>query len=204
MEKATNVWENPLKSLARSKAIVSRTNLVSLKQDHPLARWAKKKKKEEAQTQISQVSLTAGGELLKSEVCSPSLRPKWPCPGGRTWSGLSRPAGRLRWRRRRSLCGWRSHSVKAEEKKRKNADVLLYLYLNKNSLQIPTTFFFAHPDLHVSPLAEPLFSRFRGGEFRHFFSIELQNAWVFVPHDLPQEKRHNISRLPVWCVEQVR
>ena len=30
-----------------------------------------------------------------------------------------------------------------------------------------------YPDLHMSPLAEPLLSRFGGSEFGHFFPIEL-------------------------------
>lgn len=36
----------------------------------------------------------------------------------------------------------------------------------------------------MSPLSEPLLSRFGGGEFRHFFAVELQDAGVFMPHDL--------------------
>lgn len=43
-----------------------------------------------------------------------------------------------------------------------------------------------YPDLHMSPLAEPFLSRFGGGEFRHFFPIELQYARVFMPHDLQE------------------
>lgn len=38
----------------------------------------------------------------------------------------------------------------------------------------------------MSPFAEPLLSRFGGSEFRHFFPIELQDARVFMPHDLQE------------------
>lgn len=44
----------------------------------------------------------------------------------------------------------------------------------------------AYPDLHVGPLAEPLLSRFGGGELGHLFPVELQDAGVFVPHHLQQ------------------
>lgn len=42
----------------------------------------------------------------------------------------------------------------------------------------------SYPDLHMSPFAEPLLSRFWGGEFSHLFSIQLQDTRVFMPHDL--------------------
>lgn len=102
-----------------------------------------KKNKKQTQTQISQVSLTAG-ELLKTEACSPSPRPKSPCPEGRTWSGLSRPAGHLQWRRRHSLCGWRSRSVNAEETKGKCWCVALSLFKHKQSTNTNNFFFFAY------------------------------------------------------------
>lgn len=38
----------------------------------------------------------------------------------------------------------------------------------------------------MSPLTEPLLSRFGRGEFRHFFPIQLQDAGVFMPHDLQE------------------
>lgn len=44
----------------------------------------------------------------------------------------------------------------------------------------------AYPDLYMSPLAEPLLSRFGGGEFRHFFPVELEDTRVFMPHDLQE------------------
>lgn len=42
----------------------------------------------------------------------------------------------------------------------------------------------SYPDLHVGPLAQPLLPRFGGGELRHLFAIQLQDARVLMPHDL--------------------
>lgn len=40
------------------------------------------------------------------------------------------------------------------------------------------------PDLHVGSFAHPLLPRFGGCELWHFFSIQLQNTWVLMPHHL--------------------
>lgn len=53
---------------------------------------------------------------LRTNECLPSPQPKWPCPEGRTWSDLSRPAGYPQWTQHRSPGGWQSHSVKGEKK----------------------------------------------------------------------------------------
>lgn len=34
----------------------------------------------------------------------------------------------------------------------------------------------SYPNFNVSPLAKPLLARFGGREFRHFFTIQLQNT----------------------------
>ena len=109
---------------------------------------------------------------------SPSPQPESPCPEGRTWSGQSRPAGCLLWTLRHSCDGLQSRSVNPENKQW----ALTACYSVPSGLGRQDT----NPDLHMSPLAEPLFTRFRRGELRHFFPIQLQDAGVFVPHHLQE------------------
>lgn len=45
----------------------------------------------------------------------------------------------------------------------------------------------SYPNFNVSPLAEPLLTRFGRSEFRHFFTIQLQNTGVLVSHHLEED-----------------
>lgn len=42
----------------------------------------------------------------------------------------------------------------------------------------------SYPNFNMSPLAEPLLPRFGWSEFRHFFTIQLQNTGVLMSHHL--------------------
>lgn len=56
---------------------------------------------------------------------------------------------------------------------------------------------YPYPELHVCPLAEPLLAGLGGGEDGHLLSIQLQNAWVLMPHHLWEDRSH-------WDVSHLR
>lgn len=62
---------------------------------------------------------------------------------------------------------------------------------SERRLNITGQYVTSHPYFDVRSLTKPLFPRFGGSEFRHFFTVQLQNAGVFMSHHLHQSRSDN-------------
>ena len=76
--------------------------------------WTGVEKQKEMSTSYTGTTETS----LRVQESSPSPRPEWPCPEGRTWSGRSPAAGCPQWTQHHSPGGWQWRSVAGEKETR--------------------------------------------------------------------------------------